>query len=165
MISIIVALARNGAIGRDNGLLYHLPADLRRFKELTTGHPIVMGRRTFESFPKGALPNRRNIVISHDTSLTLPGAEVYNTPEAALEACAGEEDVFIIGGGSIYRQFLPLADRLCLTLIDATPVDADTFFPAISTDEWEITAIDPHPADDRHSVPYLFIDCIRKASR
>ena len=120
-ISIIVALTRNNAIGLRGGLLYHLPDDLRRFKALTTGHTIIMGRKTFESFPKGALPNRRNIVLSHTEGLTFPGAEVFPTLTDALTACQAEDEVFIIGGASIYRQCLPLADKLYLTHIDDTP--------------------------------------------
>lgn len=161
MISIIAALARNGAIGYHNDLIYHLPADLKRFKALTTGHSIVMGRHTFESFPKGALPNRRNIVLSRNTDLTLPGAEVFTSLEAALKACKNEEEVFVIGGGSIYQQALPYAERLLLTLVDDTPQNADTFFPALLTTDWEITAIEHHESDEKHAHGFAFIDCIR----
>ena len=113
MLSLIVAIAQNNAIGRAGQLLYHLPNDLRRFKALTTGHTIIMGRKTFESFPNGALPNRRNLVLSHDTTLSLSGAEVFPTLTAALAACeTKEEEVFIIGGASVYRQALPLAQKL-----------------------------------------------------
>lgn len=163
MISIIAALARNGAIGYQNKLIYHLPADLKRFKALTTGHSIVMGRHTFESFPKGALPNRRNIVLSRNTDLNLPGAEVYPSLGTALEACKDEEEVFIIGGGTVYQQALPLADKLLLTLVDDTPKNADTFFPGLVTTDWEITAIEHHDTDEKHLHNYTFIDCQRKA--
>lgn len=129
-IHIIAAVCANGAIGRGGDLLYHLPADLRRFKSLTMGWPIIMGRKTFESFPKGPLPGRRNIVISRNAGYRPDGVEVYPSPEAALAACADVERVYIIGGGEIYRRFLPLADILDITEIDAGPVDADTFFPA-----------------------------------
>lgn len=161
MISIIAALARNGAIGFHNDLIYHLPSDLKRFKALTTGHSIVMGRHTFESFPKGALPNRRNIVLSRSTTLTLPGAEVFPSLEAALETCKDEDEVFIIGGGSIYQQAIPFADKLLLTLIDDTPQEADTFFPALLTTDWEITAIEHHESDEKNPYPFAFIDCVR----
>lgn len=128
-VKIIAAVCRNGAIGRGGDLLFHISDDLRRFKTLTLGHPIIMGRKTFESFPKGPLPGRRNIVISRRTDYAPAGAEVYPTPEAALEACDGADEVFIIGGGEIYRQFMPIADELLLTEIDAAPDNADTFFP------------------------------------
>ena len=163
MISIIAALARNGAIGYRNDLIYHLPADLKRFKALTTGHSIVMGRNTFMSLPKGALPNRRNIVLSHDTTLTLPGAEVYASLEAALEACKDEEEVFVCGGASIYRQALPLADKLLLTLVDDTPAEADTFFPPLVTTEWEITSVEYHLSDEKNAHNYAFVDCKRRS--
>lgn len=162
MISIIVAVARNGAIGKNNDLIYHLSGDLKRFKALTTGHSIIMGRHTFESFPKGALPNRRNIVLSRQAGLTLPGAEVYGSLAEALDACKGEEEVFVIGGGSIYRQALPIADKLLLTLVDDTPAEADTFFPPLVTSEWEITSIEHHAADERNAYNYSFIDCKRE---
>lgn len=130
IISIIAAVCANGAIGRNGDLLYHISADLKRFKALTMGHPIIMGRKTFESFPKGPLPGRRNIVISRSADYAPAGAEVYATPEAALDACDDADEVFVIGGGEIYRAFLPLASRLLLTEIDAAPDDADTFFPS-----------------------------------
>lgn len=128
-IIIIAAVCANGAIGRNGDLLYYIPADLRRFKSLTMGYPIVMGRKTFESFPNGPLPGRRNIVISRNPDYAPAGAEVYASPQEALEACGDAERVFIIGGGEIYRRFMPLATKLMLTEIDAAPADADTFFP------------------------------------
>ena len=128
-ISIIAAVAKNMAIGHENKLLYWLPNDLKRFKSLTTGHTIIMGRKTFDSLPKGALPNRRNVVLSR--SLTeLPGAEVFPDLQTALASCSETEDIYIIGGESVYRQAMPLANRLCLTEIDAIPEQADAFFPA-----------------------------------
>ena len=105
ILSIVVAIALDGAIGRGNDLLWHLPADLKRFKELTTGHTILMGRKTFDSLPRGPLPNRRNIVVSRSLT-TREGVEVYPTIEEALKACESDEEVFIIGGGEIYRQLL-----------------------------------------------------------
>lgn len=133
-IVIIAAVCRNGAIGRGGDLLYHLSADLRRFKELTMGHPIIMGRKTFESFPKGALPGRRNIVITRTPDYEAPGAEVVGSPEEALRAVAGTERAYIIGGGEIYRQFISKATRLELTEINAAPEDADAFFPPLPSD-------------------------------
>ncbi len=162
MISIIAAIAENNAIGLDNKLLYWLPNDLRRFKALTTGHTIIMGHRTFDSLPKGALPNRRNIVLSRNTSLTLPGAEVFASLNDALAAC-NNEDVYIIGGASVYAEALPLADRLCLTHVHHTPAEADAFFPAVSPEEWQVESIEKHPADERHEHTYSFVDYIRRS--
>lgn len=133
MLSIIVAIAQNNAIGKAGQLLYHLPNDLKRFKVLTTGHTIIMGRKTFESLPNGALPNRQNLVLSHDTTLSLPGAEVFPTLEAVLATCPNNEEIFVIGGVSVYRQALPFADKLYITLFDDNPMDADTFFPSPTT--------------------------------
>lgn len=128
MISLIAAVAENRAIGYHNKLLYWIPDDLKRFKALTTGHTIIMGRRTFESLPKGALPNRRNIVLSRSTK-ELPGCECYASLKEAMKHCDDEEEVFIIGGESVYRQAMPAASRLYLTVIHDTPTDADAFFP------------------------------------
>ena len=114
MISIIAAVAKNRAIGFENKLIYWLPNDLKRFKALTTGHTIVMGRKTFESLPKGALPNRRNVVLTRTTK-ELPGCDVYPSLEEALKSCKPDEDIYIIGGARVYEQALPFADRLCLT--------------------------------------------------
>ena len=131
MISIIVAATRDMAIGRGGDLLYHISDDLKRFKSLTMGCPIIMGRKTFESFPKGALPGRRNIVITRNPAYSAPGVEVAPSVSVAIAMCEGAEHIYIIGGGEIYRQALPLADRLELTLIDAECPDADTRFPHI----------------------------------
>ncbi|MBR3021926.1 MAG: dihydrofolate reductase [Bacteroidaceae bacterium] len=161
MLSLIVAIAQNNAIGRAGQLLYHLPNDLKRFKTLTTGHTIIMGHKTFESFPNGALPYRRNIVLSHNATLHLPGAEVFPTLADALAACQTDEEVFVIGGGSVYRQALPLADKLYITLIDDTPMDADTFFPLTDSREWQPVYTEHHATDNRHAYPYTFIDYIR----
>ena len=161
MNSIIAAVARNGAIGFENRLIYWLPDDLRRFKALTTGHTIVMGRRTFESLPKGALPNRRNIVLSR-SGFAPEGAEVFPSLFEALRASAADDEVFIIGGASLYEQALPVADRLCLTEVDDTPSQADAFFPPFTDDEWIVAASEEHPADERHAFPFRFVDYIRK---
>ncbi len=160
MISMIAAVAKNRAIGFENKLLYWLPNDLKRFKALTTGHTIVMGRKTFESLPKGALPNRRNVVLSQTTK-ELPGCEVFPTLEAALKSCKADEDVYIIGGARVYQQAIAVADRLCLTEVDDTPQKADAFFPDYS-EGWQIEMKDAHPKDERHSFRYAFVDYIRK---
>lgn len=156
-LSIIVAIAENHAIGFENKLLYWLPNDLKRFKSLTTGHTIIMGRKTFESLPKGALPNRRNIVLSRQ-DFDFPGAERYASLETALEQCKTEEEVFIIGGASVYQEALPMADMLYITHIADTPGQADAFFPAIDPTVWEETNNEMHPTDEKHAHAYRFTD-------
>ena len=159
MISIIAAVAKNRAIGFQNRLLYWLPNDLKRFKALTTGHTIIMGRNTYDSLPKGALPNRRNVVLS-TTIKELPGCEVFPTLEAALKSCKADEEVYIIGGARVYNQAMPLADRLCLTEVDDTPAEADAFFPDYS--EWQIAWKEEHEKDERHAFNYAFVDYVRQ---
>ena len=159
-INMIAAVAKNNAIGYQNKLLYWLPNDLKRFKALTTGHTILMGRKTFDSLPKGALPHRRNVVISH-TVTSLPGCDVYPSLEAALQSCGPDEDVYIIGGASLYRQALPVADRLCLTEIDDTPAEADVFFPDYRQD-WKEVSREEHDIDERHHQRYAFVDYEKK---
>lgn len=161
MISIIAAVAQNLAIGYQNKLLYWLPNDLKRFKALTTGHTIIMGRRTFESLPKGALPHRRNVVLTR-SQIAFPGAETFPSLQAALASCTPDEDVYIIGGASVYKEALPLADRLCLTEIADTPAQADAFFPQFSNDEWVVAEKEEHDVDEKHQYRYTFIDYIRK---
>ena len=160
MISIIAAVAKNRAIGFQNKLIYWLPNDLKRFKALTTGNTIIMGRNTFLSLPKGALPNRRNIVLSRSTK-EFPGCDVYASLEEALEHCSKDEDIYIIGGASVYNQALKIADRLCLTEIDDTPAEADTFFPPYE-DDWKEEKREDHDVDERHDQRYSFVDYIRK---
>jgi len=164
MITIIAAVAKNRAIGYKNKLIYWLPNDLKRFKALTTGHTIIMGRNTFLSLPKGALPNRRNIVLSRQyRSGGFPnpsGCETFSSLEEALAHCSPDEDIYIIGGASVYRQALKIADRLCLTEIDDTPAEADTFFPPYK-DDWKEESREDHPVDDRHDFPYSFVDYVR----
>ena len=158
MIAIIAAIDKNNALGFENKLLFYLPDDLKRFKALTTGHTVVMGRKTFDSLPKGALPNRRNIVLSRSAKLVLPGAEVYPSLEEALKHCEAEEQVFIMGGASVYRQAMPLADKLFLTEIEAEATQADVYFPAIDKTVWHETKRDARSADDRHPYDFSFVD-------
>ena len=160
MINIIAAVAKDRAIGFQNKLIYWLPNDLKRFKSLTTGHTIIMGRNTFLSLPKGALPNRRNIVLSR-TVTDFPGCDVYPSLKEALAHCAKDEDVYIIGGASVYTQALSMADRLCLTEVDDTPKEADTFFPEYKAD-WREVAREDHDIDERHAQRYAFVDYVRK---
>lgn len=154
-INIIAAVAKNNAIGFQNKLLYWLPNDLKRFKALTTGHTIIMGRNTFESLPKGALPNRRNVVLSR-TQSQFPGCDTYTTMEEALNSCQPDEEVFIIGGASVYQQALEKAHKLYLTEIAHTPKDADAFFPSYA--DWKAVQREEHGKDDKHDYEYTFAD-------
>ena len=139
MLSIIACISQtNRAIGHQNRLLYHIKSDLTRFRELTTGHTIIMGRKTYESLPNGALPHRRNIVVSNSMK-EMEGCEVYPNLEAALKAAEGKtEETFIIGGESIYRQSLHVTRKLYLTVVDDAPQQADAFFPEINPKEWKL---------------------------
>ena len=154
-INIIAAVAKNRAIGFENKLIYWLPNDLKRFKALTTGHTIIMGRNTYLSLPKGALPNRRNVVLSSTIS-ELPGCDVYPTLDAALKSCRPDENIYIIGGARVYEQAISMADRLCLTEVDDTPAQADAFFPDYS--DWQVVNKEAHPKDERHTFEYAFTD-------
>lgn len=160
-INIIVAITNNNAIGRDGDLVFRLKGDMRHFRELTMGHTIVMGRKTWESLPKGALPGRRNVVISRNPEYEAPGAEVYTSLEEALKHCENDT-VFIIGGAQIYSQSLRLAERLYLTAIKADVPDADTFFPEIDHAEWTVESLDPMQTDEDAGVNYQFICLSRK---
>lgn len=161
MISIIAAVNRSWGLGLQNKLLYWLPNDLKRFKALTTGHTIVMGRKTFESLPKGALPNRRNIVLSRSQQ-DFPGAECFSSLQDALAHCTSDEEVFIIGGASIYREALPLADKLYLTHIEDDSMEADVFFPEVTADQWSVEENEIHSIDEKHEYAYTFTNYIRK---
>ncbi|MDL2228227.1 dihydrofolate reductase [Bacteroidales bacterium OttesenSCG-928-K03] len=162
MISIVVAIAKgNNAIGFENRLLWSLPDDMKRFKELTTGHTVLMGRNTFLSLPKGALPNRRNIVITDNPDEKFAGCEMAFSIEEAVKIAGNDDEVFVMGGASIYRQFLPLADKLYLTFVDDSP-QADTYFPEINFDEWKENIRSFHPADEKHVAAFEFLDLERK---
>ena len=163
MISIIAAIAKNRAIGFENKLIYWLPNDLKRFKQLTTGHTVVMGRKTFESLPKGALPNRRNIVLSRQKR-DFEGCDSFTSLRKALATCQPDEQVFIIGGASIYKEALAVADRLWLTEIDHIPTQADTCFPEIG-EEWQETQREEYEPDERHAHRYAFVDYVRQAAK
>lgn len=162
-LSIICALTTDGAIGLRGGLLYHLPADLKHFKALTTGHTIIMGRKTFESLPKGALPNRRNIVVTHQADYTAPGIEVAHSMDEALAMSRADDEAYIIGGHSLYKAALPLADRLCLTHIDDTPAEADTYFPTLDLAEWTLESEEHHERENEKRPPFTFANYRRKA--
>lgn len=159
-ISLIVAVSRNGVIGRDGELPWHLPDDLRNFKRVTTGKPIVMGRKTWESIGS-PLPERRNIVVTRDPGYEAPGCDVVTTPEAALDAAAGADEIMIIGGNAIYGAFLPIADRIYLTRVHAD-VEGDARFPALDTTQWQQESTVHHSKDDRHAYAFDFTVLVRR---
>lgn len=162
--SIIVAIAKNFAIGKNNDLLYHMPADMRHFKETTMGHPVIMGRNTFYSFPRRPLPGRRNIVLAlpHELPADNEGAEWVTSLDDALQLCNPDDEIFFIGGAYVYRQTLPLADKLYLTIVDDEPADADAWFPEIDYSQWDVISRQDFPADERHQYPYSFLELVRK---
>lgn len=155
--SIIVATDEENAIGKDNNLLCHLPNDLKYFKKITDGHPVIMGRKTFESLPKGALPNRRNIVISRNKELHFDRCEMCSSVEEAVALCKDEPEIFFIGGGSVYREIIDVADKLYLTRIHHRFKDADTFFPQVDPEVWGEVSREDHPMDEKHKYVYSFI--------
>ncbi|WP_207427254.1 dihydrofolate reductase [Pedobacter sp. SYSU D00535] len=155
VISNVVVVDEQWGIGKNNQLLVHFPADLKRFKSITTGHTIIMGRKTFDSMGR-ALPNRRNVVVSRQKDLKLEGAEVFDSLDEALKACQGEAEVFIIGGAEIFRQAIEITDRVYLTRIHET-FDADTFFPKLATTEWVETEVEEHEPDEKNPFHYSYI--------
>lgn len=157
-ISIVVAVGKNNEIGKNNKLLCRLPADLKRFKEITLEHTVIMGRKTVESLPKGPLPNRRNIVVSRNKNRTIEGAEVYSSLDYALLKSMDEDEVFIIGGAQIYAQALPIADKLYLTRIHAGFPDADAFFPEIDRSVWREIHRETFPADEKNPHSFTFLE-------
>lgn len=159
-ISIIVAISENNAIGKDNQLLWHLPADLKYFKNRTTGYTVIMGRKTFDSIGK-PLPNRRNIIITRQKELTLSGCEVYHSLEDAIAHCEGEKEIFIIGGDSIYKESLPLINKIYLTQVHQT-FEADAFFPVLNMNEWNIIKKEDFEADEKNKYAYSFLELVRK---
>ncbi|WBU88141.1 dihydrofolate reductase [Cellulophaga omnivescoria] len=161
-IIAIAAAAENNALGKDNDLLWHLPDDFKRFKKLTTGNPIVMGRKTFESFPK-PLPNRKHIVITRDKSYTINynNCVVVHSLEDALKITKDNELVYIIGGGEIYKLALEYTHKIELTRVH-TEFDADTFFPELDKNNWEIVFEEYHPKDEKHKIDFTYITYIRK---
>lgn len=161
-VAAIVVVAEGGAIGRGGDLLCHLPADLKHFKQITMGHSIVMGRRTFDSFPKGALPGRQNIVVTRNPHFSAPDVTVAHSLDEAIAAATMPGEVFIIGGAQIYAAAIERVTTLYLTRLHATFDDADTFFPAINPDDWETIAEEHHEADDRNAYPYTFVTLKRK---
>lgn len=170
-ISIIVAIANNYAIGKNNELIYHLSNDMKKFKFLTQGNTVIMGRKTFESLPKGALPYRRNIVLTKhpETLANVPNIDIFSSLEEALEDCKERfikrlnysDEVFIIGGSCVYDEVIGIADKMFITKVHDTPEDADTFFPEFDLNDWHQVSIDKFDADDKHKFSYDFIELER----
>lgn len=160
MIILIAAAAQNNALGKNNELVWHLPDDFKRFKTLTSGHHIIMGRKTFESFPK-PLPNRTHIVITRQKKYNPEGCIVVDSIEKALEISPKNEDVFVIGGGEIYQLGLPFADKIELTRV-FEDFDADVFFPEINLKEWQLEQEEFHPKDEKHRYDFSYQTFVRK---
>jgi len=157
---MIAAAAENNALGKDQGLVWHLPDDFKRFKRLTTGHNIIMGRKTFETFDK-PLPNRTHIVITRKDNYLNKDATVVGSLEKALEFTKNDEQPFIIGGGEIYKMGMDIADKIELTRVHGT-FEADTFFPEIDEDKWKLEAEEFHPKDEKHEYAFTYLTYVRK---
>lgn len=160
MISIIVAMARGRVIGGDNKLLWHISEDLRRFKSITMGCPIIMGRKSYESIGR-PLPGRQNIVLSSDKNLKIEGCEVVGTIDEAIGLCDRDKEIFIIGGGQVYAQTMDFVDRLYITYVDAEYA-GDTFFPEIDSDIWQESSRQDFERGDKFEAPFSFVDYTKK---
>ena len=161
MLTIIAAASENNALGKDNQLVWHLPDDFKRFKTITSGHYIIMGRKTFESFPK-PLPNRTHIIITRQKNYEIPeGCLLASSLQKAINLCPKNEEVFIIGGGEIYKQAIAIVDKIDLTRVHTT-IEADTFFPEIDTNTWELIFEEFHPKDEKHDYDFTFLTYARK---
>lgn len=161
MLTIIAAASENNALGKDNDLVWHLPDDFKRFKSLTTGHFIIMGRKTFESFPK-PLPNRTHIIITRQKEYAVPeNCLVVSSLNKAITLCPEKEENFIIGGGQIYKQSIEIADKIELTRVHTT-IEADTFFPEFDTTQWKLIEEEYHPKDEKHQYDFTYQTYLRK---
>lgn len=160
MITIIAAAGENNELGKDNDLVWHLPDDFKRFKQLTTGHHIIMGRKTYESFPK-PLPNRTHIVISRNKEYSNEQVMVVHTMNEALAIAKDDSQPFIIGGGEIYAIAMEIADKIELTRVHSQ-FEADTFFPPIPGEQWQLVQKEFHDIDERHLYPFTYLTYIRK---
>lgn len=154
-ITLIAAAAENNALGKDNRMLWHLPDDFKRFKQLTSGHYIIMGRKTFESLP-GMLPNRTHVIITRQPDYKAEGCIITNSLNQALAACPQDEEVFIIGGGEIYKQAIDKADKIELTRVHGTSPEADAFFPEIDNEKWKLAESVFHGRDEKHKFEFSF---------
>ena len=154
ILSVIVAVARNGVIGRDNKLPWHLPADLKHFKEVTMGRPVVMGRKTFESIGR-PLPGRKNIVVTRNRDFVANGCEVVSSLDAAIAMCADAAEIFVIGGAQLYAEAIDRAARLYITRVEAD-IEGDTHLPSIAPAAWKIVSSEPRSPDERNALPMRF---------
>ncbi|HXF44269.1 MAG TPA: dihydrofolate reductase [Candidatus Paceibacterota bacterium] len=162
IISIIVAMDKRGVIGKDSkGLPWHLPADLKHFKEVTAGKPVIMGRVTFNTIGK-PLPGRRNIVMTRDTDFSAQGVEVVNGVDEVLEKVRDAEEVMVIGGGSVYKQFLPLANRAYITRVEGE-FEGNVYFPEVNWNEWTEITREHHKPDEENPYPYIFLTYEKKS--
>lgn len=155
MISIIVAVSEDWGIGKDNELLWHISEDLKRFKKLTSGNAVIMGKKTWESLPRRPLPGRKNIVLTDDPNESIENSVTAYSIDDALDKCGPAEEIFIIGGGSIYRQFMPIADRLFITHVHKK-APADIYFPEIDRSIWEIIEKEEFKTDESNNIPYTY---------
>jgi len=162
MISIIVAISDNNAIGKEGQLLCHLPADMKHFKELTTGHTVIMGRKTFESLPKGALPNRKNVVLTTNENAEYANCIVCGSMQQALDICKDDESVFIIGGAHVYAEIIDRVERMYITYIHHVFEEADAYFPVVDFNRWAEIERQKFPADEKNPYPYTFVTYLRK---
>lgn len=160
MVILVAAAAENNALGKDNQLVWHLPDDFKRFKQMTSGHSIIMGRKTFESFPK-PLPNRTHIIITRQKNYNPQDCIVVNSMESALKVASKEENIFVIGGGEIYQLALPFADKIELTRVHQS-FEADAFFPEINPAEWTLVSEEFNSKDDKHNFDFSYQTYIRK---
>lgn len=162
-LTLIAAVAENDALGKNNALLWHLPDDFKRFKNLTSGHAIIMGRKTFESLPK-PLPNRRHIIITRDKkySVGFDAGTVVHSMKEAIDMVQSDPHSFVIGGGEIYKEALKYADSIELTRVHHSFVDADTFFPKIEKNTWKLVYEEYHPIDERHAYDFSYLTYSRK---
>lgn len=161
MITLVAAAGENNELGKNNDLPWHLPDDFKHFKKITSHHFIIMGRKTFESFPN-PLPNRVHIVITSDRNYAKEDAVVVHSLDEALEKAQSKKDTFIIGGGEIFKLALPIADKIELTRIHGTFPDADTFFPEFSKDDWKLISEEKHEKDDKHNYSFTFETWVKK---
>lgn len=160
MLTIIAAAGENNELGKDNELVWHLPDDFKRFKNFTTSHHIIMGRKTFESFPH-PLPDRTHVVITRKENFKKEGVVVVHSIERAIELSDGDPQPYIIGGGEIYKQAIELADKIELTRVHGT-FEADTFFPEIDLEKWDLVQKNFHPKDNRHTHAFTYLTYVRK---
>ncbi len=161
MFSIIVALSQNYVIGKNQDLLWHISDDLKRFKQITLGSPVIMGRKTYLSLPRRPLPNRRNIVLTSQQNLQLDGCEVVSSIETIQQMADSEQEFFVIGGGSVYEQFFPLANKLYITWV-YQDFEGDTFFPCFDEEEWEIEEKSPQFHDEESNLDFAYFTYKRK---